>query len=97
MKNHELKINIHRITPINDYTNNEYTHNDSPIQQFNKSAIQQITHPTLSPDRSRSCRIARLPHEGEAFASNRHALKVPPDEGGTQGGKIRKTTNLSLL
>ncbi len=43
-------------------------------------------HRTLSHNRGRFCRIARLPYEGEAFAANRHVPKVPPDEGGTQGG-----------
>jgi len=37
------------------------------------------------------------PHEGESFTANWHAPKVPPDEGGLQGGKIHKTTDLSLL
>ncbi len=37
------------------------------------------------------------PHEGEAFTANCHAKKVPPDERGFQGGKIRRTTELSLL
>jgi hypothetical protein len=31
------------------------------------------------------------PHEGEAFTANWHAPKVPPDEGGLQGGKITAT------
>ena len=56
--------------------------NDFPIQQFNKSTIQQFTPQTLSPNRGRYCRIGRLPHEGEDFAANRHALKV---SGGPEG------------
>ena len=50
--------------------------------------IFPISLQTLSPNRGRFCRIGRLPHEGDDFAANRHALNVPPDEGGLQGGKI---------
>ncbi len=62
----------HRITisQFNNSTIQPFTLNQSatelriPIKQFNKSTNQQFNHGTLSPNRGRFCRIARLPDAG---------------------------------
>ena len=59
-------------------------------QRFPHLTIQQFNHGTLSPNHGRFCRIARLPHEGEAFAANRHAQKSPLMRGDYRGVRYVK-------
>ncbi len=88
MENHQfilVAIRPPNHTESHRITNTRLTNNDFSNQQFNNSTNQRFNHRhrTLSPNHGRFCRIARLPHEGEDFAANRHASKSPGDQRGS--------------